>query len=130
MATIKPKRSHCYSSISFRIVFLGKIKLQNIFGSVWIEFIFAETENWNWKHCSKIIFKCMNSIVGPIFNEKVAEKWNLWVREQCTLTWSNNAAGKKKKNQKTQPRIQRKTLNPNGHHISLVWFYIYYYCCL
>ena len=25
----------------------------------------------------------MNSIVGPIFNEKVVEKWNLWVREQC-----------------------------------------------
>ena len=22
----------------------------------------------------------------PIFNEKVAEKWNLWVREQCTDT--------------------------------------------
>ena len=22
----------------------------------------------NWKHCSKIIFKCINSIVGPIFN--------------------------------------------------------------
>ena len=30
------------------------------------------------------------------------------------LTWSNSAVGKKK-NQKTQPRIQRKTLNPNGH---------------
>ena len=53
-------------------------------GSVWIELIFAETENWNWKHCNKIIFKYVNSIVGPIFNEKVAEKWNLWVREQCT----------------------------------------------
>ena len=26
----------------------------------------------------------MNSVVGPIFNEKVAEKWNLWVHEQCT----------------------------------------------
>ena len=26
----------------------------------------------------------MNSVVGPIFNEKVAKKWNLWVREQCT----------------------------------------------
>ena len=26
----------------------------------------------------------MNSTVGPIFNEKVAEKWNLWVRKQCT----------------------------------------------
>ena len=31
---------------------------------------FAETENW--KHCNKIIFKCINSTVGPIFNEKVA----------------------------------------------------------
>ena len=41
---------------------------------------FAETENW--KHCSKIIFKCVNSTVGPIFNEKVAEKWDLWVHEQ------------------------------------------------
>ena len=26
----------------------------------------------------------MNSTVGPIFNEKIAEKWNLWVHEQCT----------------------------------------------
>ena len=25
----------------------------------------------------------MNSVVKPIFNEKVAEKWNLWVCEQC-----------------------------------------------
>ena len=42
---------------------------------------FAETENW--KHCSKIIFKCVNSAVGPIFNEKMDKKWNLWVHEQC-----------------------------------------------
>ena len=28
----------------------------------------------NRKHCSKIIFKCVYSAVGPIFNEKVAEK--------------------------------------------------------
>ena len=27
----------------------------------------------------------MNSTVGPIFNEKVVEKWNLWVYEQCTM---------------------------------------------
>ena len=33
---------------------------------------FAETENR--KYCNKIIFKCMNSTVRPIFNEKVAEK--------------------------------------------------------
>ena len=43
---------------------------------------FAKTENW--KHCSKIIFKYVNSTVGPIVNEKVTEKWNLWVREQYT----------------------------------------------
>ena len=61
------------------------IFLQNLnYGSVWIELIVVETENWNWKYYSKIIFKCVNSIVGPIFNEKVAEKWNLWVHEQCT----------------------------------------------
>ena len=40
-------------------------------GSIWIELIVAK--NWklkteNWKHCSKIIFKYVNSIVGPIFN--------------------------------------------------------------
>ena len=41
--------------------------------------------------------------MGPIFNKKVAEKWNLWVHEQSRLTWSNNAVGKKKKKgQKTQ----------------------------
>ena len=44
---------------------------------------------WNysycWNHCSKIIFKCVNSTVGPIFNEKVAKKWNLWVHEQYIM---------------------------------------------
>ena len=33
----------------------------------------------NWKHYIKIIFKYVNSAVGPIFNEKIAEKWSLWV---------------------------------------------------
>ena len=30
----------------------------------------------NWKHCSKIILKCVNSAMRPIFNEKVDEKWD------------------------------------------------------
>ena len=30
------------------------------------------------------MFKYVNSAVGPIFNEKITEKWNLWIREQCT----------------------------------------------
>ena len=38
----------------------------------------------NWKYCSKLISKCVNSIVRPIFNEKVTEKRGLWSREQCT----------------------------------------------
>ena len=42
-------------------------------------------------------------------------------RVHCSwLTWSNSAVGKKK-NQKTQLRIQRKTLNPNGHRERRVW---------
>ena len=43
---------------------------------------FAEIENW--KYYSKIIYKYVNNAVRPIFNEKVAEKWNLWVHEQYT----------------------------------------------
>ena len=42
---------------------------------------FAETENW--KHCNKIIFKYVNSNVGLNFNEKVTQKWNLWI--PCTV---------------------------------------------
>ena len=55
-----------------------------ILGSVWIELILLKLKTKNLKHCSKIIFKYVNSTVGPIFNEKIAEKWNLWVHEQCT----------------------------------------------
>ena len=71
-------------------------------GSVWIELILLKLKTENWKHCSKIIFKCVNSAMGPIFNEKVAEKCNLWVHEQCTDTLftdkkSTSAATKKKK---------------------------------
>ena len=32
-----------------------------------------------WKHCSKIIFKYVNSVVRPIFNESFVEKRGLWV---------------------------------------------------
>ena len=33
---------------------------------LWIQFILLKTKNW--KHYSKIIFKCVNSVVRPIFN--------------------------------------------------------------
>ena len=33
----------------------------------------------NWKHYNKIIFKCINSVMRPIFNESFAEKRGLWI---------------------------------------------------
>ena len=53
-------------------------------GSVWIGLILLKLKTYCWNHCSKIIFKCVNSAMGPIFNEKIDKKWNLWVRKQCT----------------------------------------------
>ena len=53
------------------------------------------------KHCNKIIIKCVNSTVRPIFNEKVAEKWNLWVREQCTVHGKSQTFRLKKENKQT-----------------------------
>ena len=54
------------------------------FGSVWIGLILLKLKTYCWNHCSKTIFKCVNSIVRPIFNEKIDKKWNLWVRELYT----------------------------------------------
>ena len=54
-------------------------------GSVWIGLILLKLKTYCWNHCSKIIFKCVNSIVRPIFNEKVAKKWNLWIHKQYIM---------------------------------------------
>ena len=43
---------------------------------------FPKTENG--KHCSKIIFKYVNSIVEPIFNEKMIESVIYETRKQYT----------------------------------------------
>ena len=95
-------------------------------GFIWIELIFAETENWNWKHCSKIIFKRVNSTMGLIFNEKVAEKCNLWdlwivhgalfiVDKSTIASWIK----KKKKNRNAEQKHKRQNqCNPNGYEES------------
>ena len=93
-------------------------------GRVWIELIFVETENWNWKYCSKIIFKCVNSVVGPIFNKKVTEKCNLWDRKQCTYVLFTvdkvNYCGLEKKKMKNveEKRRRRFHCNPNSHQVN------------
>ena len=103
---------------------------------VWIELIFAEIENWNWKHCSEISFKCVNSTVEPIFNKKIIEKCNLWDSKQYTdalfIADKVNYCGwtqKKKKKRKTQlqnaaPKCRhRNNFHRNGHLFTgLIWF--------
>ena len=45
----------------------------------------------NWKHCSKIIFKCVNSAVWPIFNESFVEKiglWGSWIVHEPLESWN------------------------------------------
>ena len=54
-------------------------------GSVWIWLILLKLKIYCWNHWSKIIFKYVNSTVGPIFNEKVAKKWNLWLHKQYMM---------------------------------------------
>ena len=92
-----------------------------ILGSVWIQLIFAETKNWNWKHCNEIIFKCVNSTVRPIFNEKVAESVICGTCEQCTgalftINLSTIVGWTKKK--KKREREKRRTQNTNA---KLIW---------
>ena len=57
--------------------------MADIKGPFGLNLLLLKLKTKNWKYCNKIIFKCVNSTVGLIFNEKLAEKWNLWVREQC-----------------------------------------------
>ena len=65
---------------------------------------FVKTENW--KHCSKIIFKCVNSTVRPIYNEKVDKKlslWDPWTIHLCTVYKRLvNSCGWRKKKKKRE----------------------------
>ena len=80
----------------------------------------------------------------PIFNEKVAEKWNLWVHEQCTDAlfmvekstfaatvqwtvaaflqnkWKQKKKKKKKKKKKLNADADAALVNPNTAFI-LTW---------
>ena len=108
-------------------------------GSIWIGLILLKLKTYCWNHCSKIIFKCVNSAMGPIFNEKITEKWNLWVHKpymiHCLLQKSqhlrllfieqymnsNRVLPKRVKKKKKKQKQKRKTqtwvqnVNPNIH---------------
>ena len=58
--------------------------------------------------------------MGLIFNKKVVEKCNLWVREQCmdalfTVEKSTLMCEKKKKNTQQTKRKRQIKCNPNGY---------------
>ena len=75
--TTKPQQSFPRLNLDLRLKMLQ-------FEPIWIELILLKLKIKNWKYCNKIIFKCVNSIMRPIFNEKIVEKWNLWLHKQNT----------------------------------------------
>ena len=56
----KKQKQNLYSSRSFRLYTLQPHKW-----CVWIPLIYWKLKTDCWKHCSKIIFKCVNSAMGP-----------------------------------------------------------------
>ena len=63
-----------YSALLFCLVALLSVAFAFLpFGFIWIPLILLKIEN------SKIIFKCVNSVMGLIFNENFSEKRGLWV---------------------------------------------------
>ena len=63
----------------------------------------------NWKYYSKIIFKCVNSAVGPIFNKSFVKKKACGSRKQCTgPTRKLKRMSQKKKNKQTNRKRRRK----------------------
>ena len=78
--------------------------------SVWIPLILLKTENQ--EYCSKIIFKCVNNTVRPIFNENFVEKRGLWVPWSVYRTyWNSHHTHKtlQKKKKKRKCRTQTGT---------------------
>ena len=57
----------------------------------------------NWKHCSKIIFNCVNSVVDQFLIKVLLKKRDLWICEQCMrpieqciIIWKLTSQKKKK----------------------------------
>ena len=95
------------------------------------------------KYYNKIIFKCVNNIVKSIFNEKVTEKWNLWVYKQYTvcIDWlkkirkvkfydycSCTCINRSSKSHKHVKKIKRKITQKNANAVvpklslSVIWW--------
>ena len=95
-----------------------------LIGFVWIELILLKLKTENWKHCNKIIFKCVNSTVRPIFNEKVEKKWSLWDPWRvhlCTVhKRSVNSCDWKKEKKKEKTQTQHLNVLSKHTHSQVV----------
>ena len=69
----------------------------------------------NWKYCSKIIYKCVNSAVGAIFNESFVEKRGLWVLWTMHGTHWKSHQPHKRASKKKNADADADKLNPNEY---------------
>ena len=83
--------------------------------------LFAGTENW--KHCSKIIFKCVNSTMRPVNNA-----WTVhfisYTMNPCNITIHALKKKKKKKQTCRGSKYSHGIKNPNGFHQYPLEFWI------
>ena len=109
------------------------VRFSKYVGSVQIQIILLKTENW--KHYSKIIFKCVNcalwSIFIILFSKKSAcrsykqrtlspAQW-IHVHERCSYC-SHMLEKKKKKEGNVKLKTQtRNKPSPNGHVVMLIF---------
>ena len=107
------------------------VRFSKYVGPVQIELILLKPENQ--KHCNKIIFKCVNSAVGPIFNIFFWINWLLvlWIVHfvSCTvnpcawtvqLQFKHTERKKKKKKKKLKMQTRNKPYR-NGHIVMLIF---------
>ena len=110
----KKQKQNLYSSWSFRLYTLQPHKW-----CVWIPLICWKLKTYCWKHCSKIIFKYVNSAMGPK-NVLVCAFLRFFIgREQYCGT-----------QRKMQTLYCLKMCNPNAHKITPSYFKLLYYLWL
>ena len=109
------------------------VRYSKYVGSVRLQPILLKTENW--KHCSKIIFKCVNSATGPIFNifffqnNVVVGPVNsalclLYSESMCMSSAVTIHTLWKKKKKKGNVKLKthtRNNPNPNGQVVTLIF---------
>ena len=96
-------------------------------GPFGLNLLLLKLKTENWKHCSKIIFKCINSVLGPVNSTWAVHKQymnNVFGPLHGKIMWFYCSRKKKKKreNAKCGRVIQ---WIPNGYYIWQIVIFIY-----